>query len=417
MARIVVSGYMIRYPMAGVLLAYLHYLVGLARLGHEVLYFEESGWADACYDPRSGLNTDDPTPGLIATRAALAATGVRVPVCYLDRVSGATDGDLLTTLPQADLWLDLGGVCWHPILRRIRHRALVDMDPFFTQIGRFAAESLAEHHTCFTYGTNVGRRECLIPTGGRAWHPTVPPVVLDLWPYGQEPDAIAAFTTVASWSAYGALEYDGERYGQKDVEFERVLDLPGRTSTPLEMALAGAGRSVRARLREAGWRLRDAHEVSLTLEAYRAYIIGSLGEFSVAKEAYVKTRSGWFSDRSVCYLAAGRPAVVQDTGLRPWLKTDCGVLTFSTVDEAAAALDSIRRDYARHSKAARSLARGVFGHDVVLPRLIERALEHEPHIAVPALPWARRTPGHTPHEGELQARSNRTTRSFCKRRL
>jgi hypothetical protein len=419
MARIVVSGYMIRYPMAGAVLAYLHYVVGLARLGHEVLYFEESGWPDACFDPQSGHDTGDPTPGLVATRAALAATGVRVPVCYLDRATGASHGlgrrDLLAALPQADLWLDLGGVCWQPMLRRIRHRALVDMDPLFTQIGRFAADSLAEHHTCFSYGTNVGRPECLIPTGEQTWHPTVPPVVLDLWPYGHDPGAMAAFTTVASWSAYGALEYNGERYGQKDVEFERVLELPGLTSAPLELALAGAGRSVETRLREAGWRLRDANEVSATLEAYQGYVAGSLGEFSVAKEAYVKSRSGWFSDRSVCYLAAGRPVVVQDTGLGRWLRTGCGVLTFSTVDQAAAALETVRRDHARHSSAARSVARHVFAHDVVLPPLIERALAHEPHIAVPALPWARCTLASPGVEGNPQTRSNRTTRSFCKR--
>lgn len=419
MARIVVSGYMIRYPMAGPMIHRLHYIVGLARLGHEVLYFEESGWPDACYDPQSGLKSDDPTPGLVATRAALAATGVRVPVCYLDRASGATYGlgrrELLATLPDADLWLDLGGVCWHPILRRVRRRALVDLDPLFTQIGRFAAESLAEHHVCFTYGTNIGRPECPIPTAGRSWHPTVPPVVLDLWPYRRQRDANAAFTTVASWSAYGAVEHAGERYGQKDVEFERVSDLPARTSVPLELALAGAGRSVQARLRAAGWRLCDAHDVSVAVEAYRAYVIGSLGEFSVAKEGYVKTRSGWISDRSVCYLAAGRPVIVQDTGIGRWLRTGCGLLVFSTVDEAAAALDSVQRDYARHSRAAHSLACSVFSHDIVLPPLIERALAHKPHVAVPALPWTECAPEQTSSHGGPQARSNSTTRSFCRR--
>jgi hypothetical protein len=385
MARIVVTGYMIRHPVAGNIYAYFHYVLGLARLGHEVVYLEESGWPSACFDPEAGEMTDRPDAGLRAVHALLEQHGTSVSVYYVDRDQGAVYGggwaDVRDALAAADLLLNVGGVCWLPEFRRAGRLALVDMDPLFTQLGRFGGEGLEHYQTYFTYGSNIGRPSCTIPLGEIDWRPTVPPVVADIWPaqglpvpdgFGSE--AERPFTTVANWNSYGGITFGGEHYGQKDEEFLRVIDLPSRTAQPLELALSGASREVEDRLREAGWRIRPADTVSNRVETYRAYLAASRGEFSVAKNAYVKTRSGWFSDRTVTYLASGRPAVVQDDGIGEWLPVGHGLLLFSTTDEAARALAAVDNEYETHRQAARQLATTYFAHDVVLPRLLEQAL-------------------------------------------
>jgi hypothetical protein len=377
MARIIVTGYMIRHPLAGNILAYLQYVAGFDRLGHEVLYLEESGWADSCYDPRTGYYGSDPTPGLGIAGQVLCQYGARVPLCYVDRESGRIDGlsweEVKSALREADLLLNVGGVCWLPEFLLCRRRVLLDMDPLFTQVGRFGMEGLAEYHAYFTYGVNVGRPGCAVPTLGIDWQPTVPPVIPDAW----EPlrASEGPFTTIANWSAYGGVTYAGERYGQKDEEFLRVIGLPELAAWPLELALSGAPADVQQQFREAGWMIRNAGDVSTDLGAYRSYIQESRGEFSVAKNAYVKSRSGWFSDRTVCYLAAGRPAVLQDTGFSDYLPPNDGVVPFSSLQEAADGIDRVNDSYEAHSRAARELAETLFDYRRVLPRLAAIGLE------------------------------------------
>ncbi|HXG11664.1 MAG TPA: hypothetical protein VNK04_18055 [Gemmataceae bacterium] len=392
MARIVVCGYMVRHPVAGNLLAYFHYVLGFCRLGHEVAYLEESGWPYSCYDPVSRDWQDFPHTGLRIVRQLMNEHGLHVPVCYVNRDTGEMDGagrdDLKQMLREADLLLNVGGVCWLPEFGLCRRRALIDLDPLFTQVEHFGARVLPDYHTHFSYGANIGRPGCTIPTRGVCWLPTVPPVVPELWRKRDDPPhpplsprggegrvrgTGEAFTTVANWSAYGAVTYEGEHYGQKDEEFLRLLDLPRRTPQQLELALAG-GHEVRERLRAAGWSVRDAAEVSDCVASYVAYISGSRGEFSAAKHAYVKTRSGWFSDRSVCYLAAGLPVILQDTGFRDWLPVGRGVLAFSSMEEAVASIAKVNADYPAHCRAARELAERVFDYRTVLPRLLERSL-------------------------------------------
>ena len=377
MARIVVCGYMVRHPAAGVMLAYFHYVLGLHRLGHQVVYLEESGWPNSCYDPATHAYSDDPGPGLRMVRALMDAHGVSIPICFVNRDSGQVYGaewrEIKEMLAGADLLLNLGGVCWLSEFRLCARRAFVDMDPMFTQVGQFGAWLLHEHDAHFTYGVNIGQAGCTIPRGDVDWLPTVPPVVLDLW-QGAEPTADATFTTVAHWSAYGGVTFQGEHYGQKDEEFLRLLELPSRTSQKLELALSGASQDVAEQFRTAGWSVREAAEVSTRMETYQSYILRSRGEFSAAKNAYVKTRSGWFSDRTVCYLAAGLPVVVQNTGFSDWLGTDRGVLAFSSLDGAAECLERVAGDYACHREAASQIAEHTFAHKVVLPRLLDLAL-------------------------------------------
>ena len=377
MARIIVCGYMVRYPVAGNLLAYFPYVLGLHRLGHEVLYLEESGWANACYDPVVRSYGDDPSTGLAAVRKLFAAHDLPVRVVYVDRtsseVTGATRRELERALDAADLLLNLGGVCWLPELRRCAVRALVDMDPLFTQLGRFGGPELAEHDLHFSYGANLGKPTCAIPTRGFSWIATAPPVVPEMWP-SVEPPADAPFTTITHWQAYGSLEHGGRHYGQKSEEFMRFVALASRTPHQLELAVSGIDDASRRELERAGWRLREAADVANAYPSYCAYLASSRGELSVAKHAYVSTRSGWFSDRSVCYLALGRPVVLQDTGFSDWLPVGDGVLPFSTLEEAAEQLERATCDYQQHRAAARALASDVFAAPRVLGRILALAL-------------------------------------------
>ena len=381
MAKIVVCGYMVRFPVAGNVLAYFSYVLGLHRLGHQVVYLEESGWPSSCYDPAEGQWHDDPSAGLKVVRSLISEYGLPVPVLYVDRESGRVDGgewgEARRVLAEADLLLNVGGVCWLPEFKLCKCLALVDMDPLFTQAGEFGVRlggNFQSYHALFSYGANIGLPGCTVPTMEADWLPTVPPVVPEMW-NAALPAEGAPFTTVANWSAYGAITYGGEHYGQKDEEFMRLLDLPSRTSQKLELALSGVPGEVAERLRSAGWLVRDANRgVNMRIQAYQSYIRASRGEFSVAKHAYVKSRSGWFSDRSVCYLAAGLPVVLQDTGFSDWLSVGEGVLAFSSVQEAATYIEKVNRDYGAHCNAARKIAEETFSYKVVLPRLLDRAM-------------------------------------------
>ena len=317
--KIVATGYMVRYPLAGMMLAFLHYVLGLQRMGHEVVWVEESGWDDSCYDPGTGLHGSDPTAGIQAVQDMVSRFGFRLPVCYVDRQSGAVSGmsrqQLLAHLSSADLLLNIGGTCALPEFERCRRKVLIDMDPMFTQAGRFAVDDLPEYDAYFTYGTNIGRPGCSIPEAGVRWTATVPPVVTDLWAdWADTPPSVGStMTTVCNWSAYGGIDYEGAHYGQKDEEFMRLLDLPKRSPETLELAISGADEATRSCLTDAGWRLREAEAVTADFDAYAGYIGDSRGEFSVAKNVFVATNNGCFMDRGGHYLATGRPVVQQDT--------------------------------------------------------------------------------------------------------
>jgi len=382
--KLIVTGYIIRHPLAGNLCAFFHYLLGFHRLGHEIVYVEESGWPDSCYDPLTGLYSDDPSAGVAALTSVAERFGLRLPICYVNRQSGVTTGlsfeAFKTHLKSADLLLDIGGTCALEEFALVPRRAVVDMDPMFTQVGRFAGKHLRDYHVHFTYGTNIGQPDCGIPDTGIAWQPTLPPVVPDIWPDRSSiAPAAPRMTTVCNWGAYGGIEHGGERYGQKDEEFRKIIALPARSPVAVEIAIAGARDNDRDLLTRAGWLLRSAEQVTADFDAYAAYIGNSLGEFSVAKNAYVKSKSGWFSDRSVCYLASGRPVILQDTGARKILPNSPSLLFFSTLTQAVEQLGQLRTEYAMRCRAARELAEAVFGHAVVLPNLIDKAFS-EPSL-------------------------------------
>jgi hypothetical protein len=279
---------------------------------------------------------------------------------------------------EADLLLDLcASVRPSDLLAAVRRKALLDLDPGFMQLwmtqwdmGQYAYDLF------FTVGQNIGRPGCGVPSGGIEWRTFWPPVDLDLW-QAKAGDAAAPFSTVSQWWGYPPTYYQGEEYeGSKRTEFLRFVDLPGLTGCPFELALnlhPVADIADRQLLLDKGWRVHDAHRVVDDFASYREYIRRACGEFSVAKPGYIKSKSGWFSDRSVCYLAAGRPVLVQETGFSAFLPTGRGVLTFATLEEAVAGVLEVQHNYALHCQAAHEIAREYFSADKVLGKLLYEA--------------------------------------------
>lgn len=366
--RIAFSGMLAGDPhQGGASWAVLQYVLGLLRLGHDVVFVEPVERADRPVVDYFRSVIDE--FGL-ADRAALLIEGSRETVGLpYDRLRERSVG--------ADLLLNVSGMLADDdLLAAARTRVYLDLDPAFNQLWH-AAEGidvgLDRHELFVTVGLAVGFPECPVPTCGREWITTPQPIVLDLWPRARSPER-DALTTVGNWRGYGSIEWRGRHFGQKAHSLRRLLELPSRTAQRFELALAihPEEKDDLAALDHHGWALVDPREVAGTPSAYRRFVAGSKAELGIAKSGYVESRCGWFSDRSVCYLASGRPVVAQDTGFRRFLPVDGGVLAFATVEDAAAAVEELASDYARHSEAARALAEDVFDSRKVLGRLLER---------------------------------------------
>jgi hypothetical protein len=370
--RVLFAGIIARYPLGGVTWCSLMYLLGLRALGHEVFYIEDTG--ECIYDPEQNTRAVDPSYGLRYIDAALRPHGLGDAwsfVNYDGSYHGRSREDVIAYARSADLFINLSGGTWfwRDEYARIPRKVFVDSDPAFTQLSlakqdEWYVKFFRGFDTLFTFGSNIGTPACSVPTGEFTWHKTWQPVVTDLWATGRPPSR-DRYTSVMSWT----IESFTDVGGNKDVEFLRFLDLPSRIGPRFELAINGPQRF----LRENGWATLPAMQVSRTPDGYRAFIQSSRGEFGVAKHTYVSTRCGWFSDRTECYLAAGRPAIVQDTAWSRHLPSGEGLLSFSTPDEAVEAIARVDADYARHSDAASAIARQHFEASTVLTSLIERA--------------------------------------------
>lgn len=380
--RIVVLGYIVRGPLGGLAWHHLQYVLGLADLGHEVVFVEDSDDYPSCYDPSRNVVDTDPGYGLAFAGRAFERIGLGQRWAYYDahtaRWLGPCAEQVLRLCANADLLLNLSGVNpLRPWLLPIPARALVDTDPVFTQIRHLtdpAALAEALRHTAFcSFGEHGGRGA--IPDDGLPWQPTRQPIVLRAWPVTPGP-AAGRWTTVMQWDSYAAREYGGVRYGMKGASFEPYLDLPRQAGPRFELAL-GSATAPRARLRRHGWSVRNPLRPTRDPWTYQRYLQRSRGEFSVAKHGYVAARSGWFSERSAAYLASGRPVVVQETGFSTWLRADRGVLPFNSPEQALGAIQAVERDYAAHCRAAREVAAEYFDARRVLPALIACVMQPE----------------------------------------
>jgi hypothetical protein len=403
--RIIVTGLIAQHPLlGGVTWDYLQYVLGLARLGHDVYYFEDSGqWP---YNRDGGpLRQDwiayDCTPNVRHLSATMARFGLEDRWAYRFPIDaqwfGLTDGRRAEVLRSSDLLINVSGTLNRPwAYRRIPRLVYVDSDPVFSQIRLQLTRGqtkfrkrVAAHDMWFSFGEALSES---VPATGYRWLPTRQPIVLSEWRPGAPRRDV--FTTVMSWTSYSPLRYRGQRYGQKDVEFNRFLDLASAVHPiQLEVALSKTAHInwqapiamlpttgvsekqwlVSELLGRHGWTVVEAGEVGGDLDRYRAYLESSLGEWSVAKNGYVQGQPGWFSCRSACYLAAGRPVVVQDTGFTTVLPVGEGIVSFRTLNEARDALAEVHGNYARHARAARAIAETFFDAARVLNNLIEQA--------------------------------------------
>ena len=374
------AGYLVRYPLGGHLLGEISAIIGLQRLGYDVIIVEESGGAWApCYNPERNEMTADPSYGIDCLRRILRPYKLDRNWCYVDAdgYHGLSGAELRAACRKARLLFSRAGVSWLEEFRECQSRLYIDIDPGFTQFNMSPTPTAScagyaspyDFNFHFTIGDRIGQPDCPIPTHGLRWHRTHPPVDLNLVPARFAP-AATRFTTVMSWTAYGSIEYGGVTYGQKNVELLKQIDLPHRAGPIFELALGGPDAPY-DQLRQAGWHVADALEVTRSIEKYLDYIGHSRGEFSVAKEGYVKTRCGWFSDRTAAYLASGKPAIVQDTGFSESFPCGEGLFAFRNTDEIVSALEEIGRDYQRHCTAARRIAEEYFDSLKVLRERLE----------------------------------------------
>jgi hypothetical protein len=365
---IVVSGMIAGDPnQGGATWAILQYVLGLRRLGHEVLLVEPVR-GESIVPAVAAYFWDVAARFGLARSAALLRAGSRETV-------GLPYDELRRICSRADALLNVSGMLADDeLIARIPTRVYLDLDPAFIQCWQAQGIDMrfSAHSHFVTVGLALGSPDCPVPTCGRDWITTVQPIVLEHWPVAERIEQ-EAFTTVGNWRGYGSVEHQGVFYGQKAHSLRQFITLPGRVRANFVLAYSihpGEAKDLEA-LAANGWEIVDPRRVAGTPDDYRQFIQGSKAEIGIAKSGYAASRCGWFSDRSLCYLASGRPVLAQETGFSRFLPTGAGLLAFDTTDGAAAAVEQINRDYRWHCRAARDIAEEYFDSDLVLTRLLE----------------------------------------------
>lgn len=379
---VVVQHFVGQMPLAGIAWQAMHYLLGLEKLGYRAWYIEDGGANP--FDPRINSVAMECSYNVRYLRRVLESQGFGERWSYWDAINdvryGLSREQVHALYARADALVNLCGATQ----LRDEHlacpvRIMIDTDPVYEQIKYAMADQasrayLDAHTHFFTYGENLGAEDCPVPLSGIPWRATRPPVEPELWP--ATPDAPPCFTTIATWENKGKnIAFDSSHYvWSKHLNFVRFLDLPKhRPASCFRMAMLPPDDGVRSLMAENGWSLVDPRPISADMGCYRDFISHSRAEFTVAKDIYVQPNSGWFSDRSVCYLAAGRPVVTMRTGFSKFYPVGRGLFDYSNHDEALAAVDAIAADYPGHSRAARELAREYFAADRVIGALAAAA--------------------------------------------
>lgn len=379
--RIVLLGMMTRHPVAGVVWQTVHYLVGFERLGYETYYVEAHGTNPSMFMEREeddGFGRAAAFISSVMRRFGLEGRWALQALHDNGRCYGLSEEQLKQLYQSADLVINLHGATLpQPDHSATDRLVYLETDPVALQIELYhnqqeTIDFLAPHRAFFTFGENYGHPDCLLPVSERfIFKPTRQPVVLDFWEPHYNGNG-QMFTTIGNWQQrWREVKFQDKVYHwSKHYEFLKFLDLPVRTNQSFELALSRYTASDQQMLESKGWRVRDALSFTCDLDAYRQYITDSRGEFTVAKDQNVSFRSGWFSDRSATYLAAGRPVITQETGFSSILPTGQGLFAFSTMEEVESAIERINSDYEHHCQAAHEITREYFSYEVVLPRLL-----------------------------------------------
>jgi hypothetical protein len=384
--RIVVMGFMGGMPIAGVIWQHVHYIVGLQRLGHEVYYIEDS--ARIPYNPETfEVNVEfDYAAKILGRLADEFSFQDRWSYCarYLKETptAGLSLKKIRELYRDADAVLNICGTQeFNDDLLKSDRIIYVESDPGVEQIKidngvTSTIDYLGRHHALFTFGENVGTKSFPVPLHGFKWHPTRQPIVTDLWKTNRAPKRAAVFTSIANWSTSGLkdIKWRNRKYlWSKSREFLQFVAAPKKARETFELATNISDPRTRNKFERNGWRLVSPLQMSVDYWLYRDYIQSSKGEFTVAKDQYVRLNTGWFSDRSACYLAAGRPVITQETGFTKNYGGDAGLLAFRSLNDIAETAKMINSDYKKHSGAARRIARDVFEAEKVLKSLLDRA--------------------------------------------
>ena len=383
MKKIVVASVIAnKHRSAGAVWTSLSWALGLRSLGLDTYFVEQIG-SESCVDSAGSRCAFADSANLAAFERAVAEFGLAGNAALILNGGAATHGltwpELQTLAADAEAIVNISGhLEIAALFGRFRRKIYIDLDPGFTQIWEatgIAGARLEGHDFYFTVGENIGRADCRIPTSGYNWRPIRQPAFLDRWP-AVPPESAGRFTTIASWRGpYGPLQFEGNTLGVKAHEWRKFIDLPQRVvDQRFEIALdihPADGKDLDALQRHEWW-IVDPQAVAPDVAAMQRYIQESSAEFSVAQGVYVGTNSGWVSDRTVCYLASGRPALVQDTGFSSNYECGLGLMPFRTLEEAVCGAESIARDYARHCVAARELATREFAAPKVLGSLLEQ---------------------------------------------
>ncbi len=377
---VVLWGLLGSFPFGGMTWQVLQHVVGLRQLGFDVWYVEDSDKHP--YHPRTFQRTSNYRENVAYVAHNMGLIGLANRWVYRspgtqEVLGGLDEAGLRKLYRRADAVLNL---CGAQEIRDSHRQAqclvLIETDPGSTQVSvdendQETIKQLEAYDYLFTYAANIGDDQCRLPSEGFDWQPTRPPVIVEWWECAR-PDGPLVFTTVGNWSNRGKdVRWRGETYHwRKDLEFAKVLRLPSRVLSGFELTLGGVPDGDAAMLRSHGWRLREASTVA-NPGRYRRYLRSSHAEFTVAKDLNVRLRTGWFSDRSACYLAAGRPVITQDTGFGFYLPTGKGLMPFSSEDDAAEAAEQVSSDYEAHARSAQEIANDYLAASLVLGEICD----------------------------------------------
>jgi hypothetical protein len=357
---------------------FLQYLLGFRRLGFEVLLVDRLEPCMLASPPRGGIAQSAELRRLVELMEGFGL-GERFAVLGDDgrSIAGLSRDEVIASAGRSEFLLNvMGFLSDADILGAAPKRVFLDIDPGFPQMWRALglADVLTGHERFVTVGTRVGAPECRVPDCGVEWIHTLPPVVLDCWQCQPLPAASdRAFMSIGAWRGpFAPIDFEGETYGLRVHEFRSLSELPRRAGARFDAALDidPADGSDAERLRAGGWRLLDARALTEDPRSYRRLIGNAGAELMVAKGIYASSRCGWFSDRSACFLASGKPVLALDTGFGEVLPVGAGLVSFDSLDAAVEGAGAIMRDYEEHARAARALAEEWFDSDRVLDELV-----------------------------------------------